>query len=110
MDKRIKAIALTATTLLLVGNAAAQASKPPNLIPDASMAARQMALAKAQAIAPAGKYRGEAQVTRASPTNGHSCTVNVAALPEKREGASKLGTINQTVVVEGSPIVICGPR
>lgn len=94
--------------LALIGAAHAQASKPPNLIPDASMAARQSALAKAMTVPPTAQRRGASEVLRAPEGGGKGCAVNVAPLPERREGASKLGTVNQTVVVEGA--IVCVAR
>ena len=34
--------------------------------------------------------------------------MTIAPLPDKHGGASKLGTVNQIVVVENTPILICG--
>lgn len=103
-------IQILPASLLLAGSAVlAQASRPPTLLPDASMAVRQRALAEVMTVKPAAAMRrGDSQVVHASASGAKGCSMSIAPLPDKREGVSKLGTVNQTVVVQGSPILVCG--
>lgn len=101
--------ALAAGVVLVPAATLAQASRPPTLLPDASQAARQRAMAQVMTVAPAaGDRRGDSQVLRASPTEGKGCAMSIAPLPDRHAGSTLLGTVNQTVVVQGSPILLCG--
>lgn len=86
----------------------AQASKPPLITPDISQASIQRARAQVMTVQPTARTRTDAEIVRAAGNKNGECSMTIAPLPDKHDGESKLGTVNQIVVVENTPILVCG--